>query len=89
MHALLVLIGAVVVVAYLAGRFNRRAHPAANEPVPDRTAPPGRLRQLGDALLLVLAVPFLNRVLLGILTVLGLIYVYFFGPIKPIHEWLP
>jgi hypothetical protein len=29
------------------------------------------------------------RVAVTMATIVGLIYVLFFGPIKPIHEWLP
>ena len=89
MHAFLILFGAIVVVAYLAGRFGRRSQVAsAAATVSEAETPPGSLRRTGNAILFVLALPFIGRVLLGVLTVLGLLYVYFFGPIKPVHEWL-
>jgi hypothetical protein len=90
MHWMLICLGAIPLLAYLVARKGRSSlvvsSAATSTPGP---ATPGRVARAFQALMVVLALPFLMRVAVTMATIVGLIYVLFFGPIKPIHEWLP
>jgi hypothetical protein len=89
MHWILICLGALPLLAYVLPRLGGRPHAASSTATsasaPERT---NRISRWAEALLVVLALPFLLRAALVVLTILGLIYVFLFGPIKPIHEWL-
>ena len=85
MYWIFIALLAVPLAVYVANRLGRRSDVVPSAAPASRPRTGGRFFRF---VAFVLALPLLARLAFGILVVLGLVYVYFFGPIKPIHEWM-
>jgi hypothetical protein len=90
MHWIVTFLLALPLALYVARR-TRRGKDLLSLSTTAATQQPKPLSDSGSfgVIAIVLALPFLVRAAIVVLTILALIYVYFFGPIKPIHEWMP